>query len=383
MPVRVMWGVLGLTVLALLSYRLRAVLSPVLFALLVAYLLDPLVDRLEALRLPRSLGIVVLLTVAFVGLSVFSIAYLPVIVRDIAALGQQLPAALSRLITLMAPYLEQVGLQVPASLGEAVHSLGGHWPSLAPSALPSVRAVLAVVLGGTASLLGGMAALVMVPIFTFYLLEDFDRIVARVQALLPIGVRPQAVSMAREVDAVIGQFLRGQLLVMALLALLYAVGYALVGVSLAIPIGLIAGLLSFIPYMGSAVALGLGLLMSVLHYQGVSQLLWVAAVYTVVQLLEGFVITPKIVGDKLGVAPVWVLFALMAGGELFGLPGIMLALPVAAVIKVFVGHGLALYQQSALFLGPSLAVAAGPRPARRSLRLRPAARRRRFGGARR
>ena len=348
---RVWWWLLSAVLLGLLVFRLRTVLSPVLLAWLIAYLLDPLVDRLEALRLPRSVGIVVLLTAAFIGFSLFSLIYLPVIVRDIVALGQQLPAALSRLLSLVTKTLVDLGVELPSNLEEAVQSLGDHLPKLAPSALPSVQAVFSAVLGGTASFLGGMAALVMVPIFTFYLLEDFDRIIERIRVLLPSTVRPPVVRMAVEVDTVIGEFLRGQLLVMGLLAALYAVGYALVGVSLAIPIGLVAGLLSFIPYVGGAVALGLGLLMSVLHYQGVGQLFAVAGVYALIQVLEGFVITPRVVGDKLGLAPVWVLFALMVGGELFGLLGIMLALPTAAVIKVFVMHGLARYKRSALFLG--------------------------------
>jgi predicted PurR-regulated permease PerM len=184
--------------------------------------------------------------------------------------------------------------------------------------------------------------------------------------------------MAREVDQVLGQFVRGQLTVMAILAVLYAVAYSLLGVRLAVPIGVVAGLLSFIPYAGGALALGLALLMVGLHFQSWGQLLAVIAAYGVIQLLEGFLITPRIVGDKLGLPPLWVLFSMMVGGELFGFMGVMLALPASAVIKVFVGHALARYRGSALFgAEPSLALA--PNAARLRLRRQPPRRRARAG----
>jgi predicted PurR-regulated permease PerM len=195
-------------------------------------------------------------------------------------------------------------------------------------------------------------------------------------ALLPAGMRDGARRWGREVDSVLGQFVRGQLIVMALLGALYAGGYALIGVRLAIPIGVVAGLLSFIPYVGSGVALGLALLMTALDLGTPLQFLLVLLIYGIVQTLEGFVITPRIVGDKLGLPPVIVLVALMIGGELFGFLGVMLALPVSAVIKVFAGHALQRYQASGFYSGEGSTVARAP--ARLRLRrVRPGPRRHR------
>jgi predicted PurR-regulated permease PerM len=229
------------------------------------------------------------------------------------------------------------------------------------------------VLGSTASVFSAVAALIIVPVLAFHLLRDFDDIVAAVVELIPASHRERTTALGREVNAVLGRFVRGQLTVMAIVAALYAGGYTLVGVHLAIPIGLVAGLFSFIPYVGSALALALALLMTVLHFHGVGQLISVTAVYGVVQILEGFVITPRIVGDKLGLAPVWVLLALMVGGELFGFLGVMLALPAAAVVKVFAAHGLRRYRRSTLYGRPMAGEALPTPPARllkRRLRMR-------------
>jgi len=157
------------------------------------------------------------------------------------------------------------------------------------------------------------------------------------------------VDVASEVDMVLGEFVRGQLIVMLLLAILYAVAYALIGVRLALVIGLVAGLLSFIPYVGGAAALGMALLMGLIDWRGPMPLVWVTVAYALIQVLEGFVITPRVVGEKVGLAPIWVLFALMVGAELFGFLGVLLALPAAAVIKIFAVRGIAWYRKSTFF----------------------------------
>jgi predicted PurR-regulated permease PerM len=223
-----------------------------------------------------------------------------------------------------------------------------------------VQTALGVLVGGTASVFGALAAIVIVPVLAFYLLLDFDIITAHALALVPTREREQVARTAREVDGVLGHFVRGQLTVMGILAALYGIGYMLVGVPLAVPIGLVAGLLSFIPYVGSAVALGLGLLMVTLHWEGWQPLVGVVIVYTVVQALEGLVITPRVVGDKLGLSPVWVLLALMVGGELFGFVGVMLALPAAAIAKVFASHALRRYHESQLYLARASLVPGAP-----------------------
>jgi predicted PurR-regulated permease PerM len=240
---------------------------------------------------------------------------------------------------------------IPSSGSEALAALEQHAKELAPGAMDAARGAAAGLLGGTASVLGGLAAALIVPVLAFYLLRDFDLMVAAATELIPHERRESIVGLGREIDEVLGQFVRGQLTVMAILAALYAVGYALVGVPLAVPIGIVAGLLSFIPYVGGGLSLGLASLMVALHWNGIGQLLGVLAVYGMVQLLEGLLITPKIVGDKLGLPAVFVLIALMVGAELFGFLGIMAALPAAAVIKVLSAHAVRRYRESALFTG--------------------------------
>ncbi|MFI5309369.1 MAG: AI-2E family transporter, partial [Polyangiales bacterium] len=277
-----------------LLYALRGVLSPMLVAFGLAYLLDPLVDWAERLGLPRVVGIACLLVSALALLGVGLLLLLPAIVRDLGTLAAELPAAVNRLLETAQPWLTAHGLPLPSSSSAALSALAEHAQDIVPDALSLGQSAGRALLGGTASVLGVAAAAIMVPVLAFHLLRDFDHIVAAVVDLLPHSRREPMVAMGREVDTVLGQFLRGQLTVMAILAALYGGGYALVGVRLAIPIGLIAGLFSFIPYVGGALALGLGLLMTVLHFHGAGQLVAVVAVYGAVQTLEGLVITPRI-----------------------------------------------------------------------------------------
>lgn len=364
------YGSVLLIASCVLLYALRGVLTPVLVALALAYLLDPLVDRLEGMRVPRALGIAVLLLVSLVVLTLFALWIVPLVARDLTALASELPEAVARLLARLQVWLADRGVELPHSGQEALAAVQQNVQSLAPNAVAVVRSGATVLLGGTLSAVGAVVAALIVPVLAFYLLRDFDRMTATAVELLPATLRDRAVAMGREVDQVLGQFVRGQLMVMAILAVLYAVGFSLVGVRLSVPIGIVAGVLSFIPYVGSAVALGLALLMTALHLGSVSQYVGVVLVYSGVQTLEGFVITPRIVGDKLGLSPVWVLLALMAGAELFGFMGVMLALPVAAVVKVFAAHGLRRYRLSALYGGQAagLELAPAARPARLRLR---------------
>jgi predicted PurR-regulated permease PerM len=340
----------------------------------LAYVLDPLVDHFERMRLPRALGIVIILFAALLLLTLFVILVVPQLVKDVIELLKATSAGVVQLVNAIQPWLKEHDVPVPDSVSAALDQVGDNVITMASSAIAPVGDMLLAAIGGTATALGSLSNLIFVPVFSFYFLHDFDRMKARAQELLPAGIRPSVVAMASQVDHVLGQFMRGQLTVMAILAALYAFGYSVIGVPLAVPIGVLAGILSFIPYVGSTLALVFGLLMVVLHWTGLTQLILVHVVYGIVQLLEGFVITPRIVGGKLGLSPVWVLFALLAFGHLFGFVGVMLALPASAVIKVFVVDALAYYQSSALYLGEPNATALGPRPGRLRLRRAPRAR---------
>lgn len=343
---------------------LKSVLTPVFFAAGIAYVLDPVVDRLEARKIPRAPAIVILLAGLLLVMTLVGLLVVPGVVSEVAAFARDLPSQLSALLNRIEPWLKAQGIEPPHSVKEAFDQLGVDAKTIASKAAAPAGAVVGVVLGGTASVLGALGSLLIIPVFAFYLLHDWDRMLAKIRQLIPWRIRPHVVDIAAEVDDILGQFLRGQLLVMLILAVLYAVAYSLIGVRLAIPIGIVAGLLAFIPYVGGAVALGLALLMTLLAGQGWSQVGLVVGVYAVIQVLEGFVITPRIMEDKLGLGAVWVLLALMVFGELFGFMGVLLAVPAAAVTKVFALRAVAYYKKSELFLdgGPDVAA-----PSRRSL----------------
>lgn len=342
---RWLWVLALLGVIVGLLYALREVLTPVFFAFLIAYMLDPVVDKFEERNLPRAVGIGVMLTGVLGILALFVIFALPEIVSDTVAFLRELPEVLLRLRDTLEPWFVEHGITLPHDMTEAIERLDLDRDQLAEAARP-VGAALSWLLGGTVSLLGAIAGLVMIPVFAAYLLHDFDRITAGIRDLVPPRWRPFVVDVAKEVDEVLGAFIRGQFIIMVILGILYATAYGLLGVRLALVIGLVAGFLSFIPYVGGATALGLAVLMCLLDWSGWSQLVGVVVAYTIIQVFEGFVLTPRIVGEKVGLPAVWVLFALMVGGELFGFMGVLLALPAAAVLKVFVLRALAWYRKS-------------------------------------
>ncbi|MEM9194885.1 MAG: AI-2E family transporter, partial [Myxococcota bacterium] len=354
-----------------LLYLLRSVLTPVFFAFLIAYLLDPIVDRFERLKLPRAAGIVIVLTSAFIAVGLFLLVTVPGVISDINEFAETLPPKLERLRQQIAPVLASLGIEPSASLSDIIAQLRDSEAvsgDVAGKALGPITAVVEWTVGSTVSAVGAVVGGVMVPVLAFYFLYDFDRITATVRDLIPLRVRPFVVDITLEVDEVMSQFIRGQVTVMLILAVLYAVGYSIVGIKLAVLIGILAGLLSFIPYVGGALALGLALLMCAIDFNGWSQVVWVVVVYTAIQLLESFVITPKIVGDKVGLSAVWVLLALMAGGELFGFLGVLLALPGAAILKIFVVRAVAFYRKSAWYLSESREEAVAKASTERPLR---------------
>ena len=342
-------ALIGLVLVGLAIYVLRAVLAPIFFAFLLAYALDPVVDRLEKRRIPRGGAIGLLLGTTLLLLFVFAVVAIPAIVHDIAVVVRELPGRALATLRALEPTLRGYGIVVPHSVDEAMRAYQLDAQSLASGMAAPLRTIGAFLAGGTASLFAILGWLLTVPVFAGYLLYDFDRIVAAAGELVPPRHRAYTFGTVREIDDVVSQFVRGQLLVMGIQAVLYAVGYAIVGVRLAVPIGIIAGLVSFIPYLGGAVAIGLALLMCLFDGASLDVVIGAVVVYTIVQVLEGFVITPKIVGDKVGLSAAWVLVALMTGGELFGFAGVLLALPVAAVLKIFVLRGVRTYRASAFF----------------------------------
>jgi predicted PurR-regulated permease PerM len=341
-------------------YWLRGVLTPIFLAFSLAYILDPVVDWLEAWHVPRPAGIALVLggTLGIVGLLL--VLVVPGIATDVAGVIRELPAQLPALWTTVAPWLEQRGIAVPHTTTEWVTRLNTLASEVASALLAPAGSVVSAVIGGTFSVLGSVAAALVVVVLAVYLLNDFDRIMAGICELLPRRWRASVTSYAADIDAMLSHFLRGQLMVMVILAVLYSSAYALLGVRLAVPIGLAAGMLNFIPYLGSAFALLAGVLMSLLEGWHLGQLVGVVLAYTAVQTLEGFVITPRIVGHTVGLSEVWVLVALFVGGEIFGFLGVLVAVPAAAIAKIFVTRAVQYYRTTALYLQAPPDAAAPP-----------------------
>ncbi len=353
-------------------WALRAVLTPLLLAFAMAYLLNPVVTRLERWRVPRAAGVLLTVLGFLILVTAFFLLVIPAVVRELVTAAQALPAQLQALLQRLEPWLERAGVRLPHDTGEVIQWLRGHAGASSALLLPA-GGVLGSIAGSAFGALGAAVGALVVPILAIYLLSDFDRLLAGAGQLIPPRYRAHTTAVFREIDAILMQFLRGQLTVMGILAVLYAGAYSALRVPLAVPIGLVAGLVNFIPYVGGAFALVAGLGMALLSGGGWEQLLGVLIAYSIIQTLEGFVITPRIVGQSVGIAEVWVLIALYVGGELFGFLGVLLALPGAAVLKILIQRALSSYTQSELFLAgapldtplivPPLSVPPEPSPA--------------------
>jgi predicted PurR-regulated permease PerM len=340
---------IGLAALAcLLLWLLAPVLTPFVVAAVLAYALHPLVERLAARRLPRLLA-VLLVEVGFVlVLAALVLLVVPVMAKELPLLKAQIPALLDRLNQGLSPWLEQWGVKFSFDVASLkawlTKLLDANMEDWLGSVLSSAR------IGGNAllSLLGNA---VLIPVALFYLLADWPQLVERVQGLIPPRLRDKVNGFLDECDQTLGQYLRGQLLVMAALAVYFAAGLAIVGLDLALPVGVFTGLAFAIPYLG----FGLGLLMAItaalLQFSSAGGVVAVAVVYLVGQLLEGMVLTPRLVGERIGLNPLAVIFALLAFGQLFGFVGVLVALPASAVMLVALRRARTAYLASRLYRG--------------------------------
>lgn len=325
------WGlVVGLAVLCF--WLLAPVLAPFVVAAVLAYALHPLVLRLQALHIPRALAVVFAETLALLALLGLLLLLVPVLMREWPLLRQQLPALLDHLNAALEPLLAQLGITLSLDLADLKGQLMAWLSDNREDWLMPLLASLK--LGGSAALaLLGYA--VLVPVALFFLLHDWERLVQTIRELVPPRWRAPVDGFAKECDSVLGQYLRGQLLVMLVLALFYTVGLALFDLDLALPIGVFTGLAVFVPYLGFGLGLLLALLAGLLQFGAPGQaLLMVLGVYGLGQLVESFFLTPRLVGERIGLHPLAVILALMAFGQLMGFVGVLIALPASAVLLV-------------------------------------------------
>lgn len=337
-----------LTISGLLIYLLAPVLTPFMIAAILAYIGDPLVDKLEARKIPRMLAV----TIVFIVLSLLAITALiilvPMLEKQIVILAQKIPVYIETVQTKIIPWLSaRFGIDIAIDPEQLKQSLNIDWKQAGGVA----TTVISYITRSGAFLAAVAANVVLIPVVTFYLLRDWDIMVARVCELLPRKSEPVVSKIAKESDEVLGSFLRGQLLVMLALSLIYSVGLGIVGLELALLIGLIAGLVSFVPYLGFIVGIVMASIAALMQFGDMTHLLYVGLVFMVGQMLEGMVLTPALVGDRIGLHPVAVIFAVLAGGQLFGFLGILLALPVAAVLLVILRYLHEQYKSSSMYSG--------------------------------
>jgi predicted PurR-regulated permease PerM len=342
------WFYLALGLLgAAFIYLLSPILSPFLIGALLAYMGDPLVDRLEARKLPRAAAVCVVFTVLTLLLVLALLLLVPMLGRQIDLLIEKLPHWIFYFQSQLLPWVEKrFGVQLSAlSIDQLNEAMSKHWQQAGDVA----ATVLKQVSQSAMALFGWIANITLIPVVAFYLLRDWDLMIAKLHDLLPRTIEGVVGRLARECDEVLSAFLRGQLAVMAALAVIYSIGLAIVGVDLALLLGTLAGLAAIVPYMGFIVGIVASGVAAYLQFHEWMPLLYVAIVFGVGQTLEGTVLTPMLVGNKIGLHPVAVIFAIMAGGQLAGFVGVLLALPVAAIVMVLLRYVHRRYKDSAIY----------------------------------
>lgn len=344
------WFVLAVLVtLSVLIYLLSPILTPFVFGMLLAYLGDPLVDRLERHRISRTLAVTLVFLGLFVLTALLILLIVPLLQTQLVGFFQDLPRYgewLDKQISAIVAYFE---------LGDGTTS-AATFKDLAKEYLPqagnATKNIFKAISQSGGALINGVLTFFLTPIVTFYFLRDWDTMVSRIQRLVPRSMSNTVNYLASESDSVLSAFLRGQFLVMIALGTIYAVGLSIIGLKFAVLVGFVAGLLSFIPYLGTLVGVVLASVLFLVQTQDWIALWQVGLVFLVGQSLEGYVLTPWLVGDRIGLHPVAVIFAVLAGGQLFGFVGVLLALPAAAVLAVLIRYGIERYKASELYNRP-------------------------------
>ncbi len=352
---RLAWGAAFAVVGLGLLWVLRPVLAVLAASAAIAYLLDPLVDWFEARGMARETGIVAIFGGAVLAVALTVLLFVPAVGHQVEVVGARIGPVVGDLDRWLGPAVARVEDWTGRDLGSVTADLKTELPRRVAAAWPAVQErALAVLRGLFTQGLGVISALLNValtPIFVFYLLRDWDRLVAGIADLVPPRHRPRVGRVAREVDQRLNAFVRGQITVCLALAAIYSVGLLVVGIDLAVPVGTLAGALFIVPYLGTAVGVVLGTVLALVKFGLSWKVVGVWLVFGGAQLVEGYVLTPRIVGDKVGLHPLVVMIALIVGGSLMGIWGMLIAIPVTAVLSVLAGEWLAMYRASRAYRG--------------------------------
>lgn len=336
-------------VAAVLLYLLGPILAPFVAAGILAYICNPLVQRLSAWKVPRTLAVVLVMGGLILLSGLLLLIMLPLLEKEISLFVTRLPDWIEALRTRLLPQLQQwFGVSVEWDSQALKKLLLSHWQSAG-----GVAGKLLPWLGNSGgALVGALVSLLLIPVAMFYLLRDWETLVARLDELVPRHWHARVREIAGEVDDVLAEFLRGQIAVMLLMSLFYVAALWLAGLEFALPIGILAGMLVFVPYLGMILGLALATLAAVMQFPDFGGVLWVWVAFGAGQLLEGMLVTPWLVGDRIGLHPLAVIFALLAFGQVFGFFGLLLALPLSAILLVALRHGKAWYLASSMYQKP-------------------------------
>lgn len=344
--------VLLVTGFLVIFYLLLPIMAPFLVAAILAYICKPIVDRISRWKIGkfacgRTTGtLVTMLLLASLAL-LLALIIVPMLQKELLLMVQRLPDMIDLLRARFEPWLLlHFGITLNIDMSQIQDILSEHWKTASDLITP---VLLSISKNGFAIVLW-FINLLLVPVVLFYLLRDWHAMITRIAQLIPRGWYEKTAVISQEIDVMLAEFLRGQLSVMLLMTVFYAVGLWAVGLELALPVALVAGLLGFVPYLGVTIGLLMALMAAALQFSSPGEVVPVLVVFAAAQLLEGFILTPWLVGDRIGLHPVVVIFTLLAGGQLFGFAGILLALPVGAAIAVGLRHARQGYLSSETYL---------------------------------
>jgi predicted PurR-regulated permease PerM len=328
-------------------YLLSPILTPFAISALIAYLFDPFADKLESWKISRTLSVVIVFFLILLIFFIILLFLIPTLEYQISKLIANLPAYFTWMSEHISPWLkEKFGLETDIfNLTEVTGLLKAHWNDaggIAKSVVESLSKSSLVVVNW-------MMNIVLIPVITFYLLRDWDILTARVGEMIPRPIYPTISKLVTESNSVLSAFLRGQFSVMLALGVIYSIGLMIIGLDLSLLIGMGAGIVSFIPYLGAITGMVIGVITAIMQFGDLTIVIYVLIVFGVGQLLEGFILTPWLVGDKIGLHPVAVIFSVLAGGQLFGFVGVLLGLPIAAVVMVLLRFAHQNYMQSKMY----------------------------------
>lgn len=346
---QVRFWLIGIILFGLILYFLRDIMLPFVAGMAVAYFLDPAADKLEEWGLSRTLATTVITSIFFLVFILFLLLLVPVIYDQLIGFVARVPGYVERLREVIRPFLydtmQAAGIDITTDVKGALASYG-------QKIVEWIGRVVQGIWSGGVALINLLSLIFITPIVAFYLLRDWDILVERINGWLPLRRANDIRQIFRDVDGVLAGFARGQAIVCLILAVYYALGLSLIGVEFGLIIGIISGLISFVPFVGAAfgfiASVGVALVQFWPDYLPIALVL---VVYVIGQVAEGNFLTPKFVGSRVGLHPVWVVFGLLAGGTLFGFVGVLIAVPVTAVVGVLIRYGLSRYLASALFHG--------------------------------